>query len=577
MRRKKLLAMALASVLLAGLLAGCAGTERSRESTAAFQSKAESLRAAALSDQVREQLEENPAGEAGYAVFFSVCDGENRASVYSGTGETLDAAWAAGEQAAEKALKKGGPFPLWLKADLVYVSAALSADALKGIGEVFGAGCFRYGLAFDPAYETALLEAELNTAGIYDYENGGVDLERLNAYLEETGRAPLASLPESYTAFQCAGWLCGEEGGVSQLSLDELSYGRREFPAVDGNTAAALALDGAEYLAAQVQEDGSVLLPGGEPLSIPRHTEVLSAMIQGYRLHPSETLAKSIDRSADWLVSQIAYTEQDIGFLLDNGEITLEDSALSIIALADCAGASENMAYLPACQALGSGILSLLDSSTGTFTHVLDASDLSRKEQFRSAQWDGMGVTALCRLYGMTEDPLWLWAAQQVLDRMLTKEPAQYGDLWTACAVREITKYVQDRTDYFTFALKNLQGGLAAIYSAQGTEPAGLEMLMISYETYHKMLDAGYSIDGFAPELLLEVISTRVQRQLDGYLFPEFAMYFAQPQKVLGAFMTREDGLCISSDGICRNIASYYLYSANYDRLLADGLSGTTG
>lgn len=578
MRQNKTLrrfaALALALTLL---LSGC-GSGGQSANTEAFQQKAEALRTAVLSDGVRQELTENPAGEAGCAVFLSVCNGTDRAQVYTGTGSTPDAAWNAAVQAAEKALKAGGPAPLWIKADLLYVSAILPAGALENIREVFGPYGFRYGLAFDPNYKTALLEAELNTNHIYDYQDSGVSLERLNDYLEASGREPLAALPEEYTAFQCAGWLCDEEGNVVQLSPDETDYGRREVASVDSSMARALALDGAEYLAEQVQEDGSILLPGAEePLDAAQHAGVLSAMIQGYRVLPGETLAGGIDRAADWLLSRVAYTEDDLAFLPDHGEITLANSALALIALADCAEASGDSAYVPACQALGSGILSLLDSGTGTFTHVLDASDLGRKEAFCSVEWDGMGVTALCRLYGLTEDSLWLWAAQQVLDRMVQEDSAQYTDIWTAYALREITGYIQDRTDYFVFALKNAQGNLSAVYGAQGTEPAGLEMLTAYYETYCHMLDAGFSADGFAPELLAEVMIARANRQLDGYLFPEYAMYFAQPQKVLGAFMTREEGLAISAGEMCRNIGGYSLYAANYDRLMADGQSEKSG
>lgn len=566
---RRLAALALALTLAAGMLCSC-GRSRGHD-TSAFQKKAELLRPALLADWVLEELDEAPAGQAGCAVFLSVCDGARRASVYSGTGPTPEAAWTAAVQTADSALKKSGLAPLWLKADLVYLSSPLSAGALQNVSEVFGPYSFRYGLAFDPDCATALLEAELNTANIFDYEQGGVDLERLNAYLEETGREPLDALPEEYIAFQCAGWLCDENGSIFQLSLDETDYGRREMTAVDSGVAQALALDGAEYLAGQVQEDGSILSDDGAPLNPARHADALSAMIQGYKQFPSEELAGAIDRAAGWLLAHMAYTEDDLAFLMDSGEITLESLALGVIALADCAETSGEAAYASACTALGAGMLSLLDTSTGTFTHVLDASNLSRKEAFRSAQWDGMGTTALCRLYGLTEDSLWLWAAQLTADRITGTEPD--GDIWTAYAFCELTRYVQNRTDYFVFALKNAQGALASIYGAQGTAPQGLEMLMASYETYRRMLEAGYSTDGFELPLLLKVIHARAERQLDGYLFPEYAMYFTEPRRVLGAFMTREDGLRISAGEICRNIGGYSLYAANYDRLLADGMA----
>lgn len=566
---RRLTALTLALVLISGPLSGCRG-----EDTQSFRSKAELLHTAVLADWVQEELGDAPAGEAGYAVFLSVCGGEQRASVYSGTGAALEAAWDSAVQAADSALKKSALFPLWLKADLVYLSSPLSAGALENIGDVFGPYSFRYGLAFDPGYCTALLEAELNGLGIYDYEGGGVDLERLNTYLVKTGRQPLDVLPEEYTAFQCISWLCDENGNIFPLSPGETDYGRREIPAVDRSVAQALVLDGAEYLAGQVQEDGSILSDGGTPLDSARHAESLSAMIRGYRQLPGGELAEAIDRAAKWLLAHTAYTDDGMAFLIDSGEITLEGLALAVIALADCAEASGETAYVPACTALGSGMLSLLDTNTGTFTHVLDASDLSRKEAFRSVQWDGMGVAALCRLYGLTEDPFWLWAAQLVTDRMVEQAPG--GDVWTAYALCEITKYVQDRTDYFVFALKNAQGALAAIYGMQNTAPEGLEMLMASYVTYRRMLEAGYSAGGFELSLLLKVIYARAERQLNGYLFPEYAMYFEHPKTVLGAFMTREDGLRILTGGICRNIGGYDLYAANYDELLAGGMTDNT-
>lgn len=545
------------------------------ENITAFRAKAEALRSAALAGWVREELGERPAGEAGHAVFLSLCSGLERARVYGGTGETPDAAWDAAVAAAESALRGGScPAPRWVKADLVCISETIPADWLLNIGGTFGRGSFRYGLALDPDYQTAFLEAELNCAGVYDYENGGVDLERLNGYLAESGRGTLQALPDEYTAFQCAGWFCDESGSVCQLSLDEPDYGRREMSAVSGDTARALVLDGAEYLAGQVGADGTVSA-GGERLRAAGHAEVLSAMIRGYALQPGEALAESIDRAAGWLLAGTAYADSGLAFVPDGGEITLESCALSLIALADCMEASGDTAYLPACQALGAGILSLLDTETGAFTHVLDAETLSRTEAFCSAAWDGMGVTALCRLYGLTEDALWLWAARLALEHMIAEDYTQYGEAWTACAVREMTRYDRSRADYFAFALKNAQRSLPAICQAETAFPAGLELLTASYESYRQMLDAGYSAGGFALELTLEAIRQRAVRQLDGYLFPEYAMYMDAPQEVLGAFMTREEGLRVLPGDVCRNIRGYALYAANYDALLAGGMSGS--
>lgn len=570
MKRNRLAALALALVLLAGCgwnTVPAPSDDAGQARAALFRTKAEALRSAALADWVREELGESPAGDAGYVVFLSACDTVERARVFSGTGDTLDAAWDTAASAAEAAIRDKGPAPVWLKADLVYISETIPADWLGNIGEAFGIGGFRYGLALDPGYQTAVLEAELNSAGIYDYEHGGLHLERLNSYLEGGGRAALASLPEQYTAFQCAGWFCGEDGGVCQLSPDNLDYGRREMGTVSGDTARALVLDGAEYLAAQAADDEA-----WEQLSAADRARVLSAMIRGYELSSNETLAGAIDQAAGRILAETAYAESGPAFVLDGDEITLEGCALSLIALADCMEASGSTAYLPACEALGAGILSLLNTETGTFTHVLNAASLERKEAFRSPAWDGMGVTALCRLYGLTQDSLWLWSARQVLERMAAEDYAQYGEAWTSYAVREFTKHERDQTDCFILALKNAQRNLADIYGAQTTSPQGLELLMASYEAYRQMAEAGYSSSGFELELVLRTVQARAARQLDGYLFPEYAMYMETPRQVLGAFMTREEGLRIVPGEVCRNIYGYYLYAVNYDALASDGL-----
>lgn len=400
------------------------------------------------------------------------------------------------------------------------------------------------------------------------------DLQTKKAELDN-GHEALGALPDQYIAFQCAGWFCGEDGAVCQLILEEPGYGRRELAAVDGDTARALVLDGAEYLAGLVGEDGAISAASGEVLDAPGHAEVLSALIQGYGLKPDEALGGSIDRAASRLLAGIAYTDGGPAYVPDGGEITLESCALSLIALADCMEASGNTAYLPACEALGAGILSLLDTETGAFFQVLDAADLGRKEAFRSAAWDGMGITALCRLYGLTENSLWLWAARLALDRMSAEDYAQHADPWTSYAVRELTAHEQSQADYYVFALTNAQRNLTAIYSSQTASPAGLELLMASYEAYRQMTAAGYSAGGFELELMLQVICARAARQIDGYMFPEYAMYMDKPQEVLGAFMTREEGLSISPREVCRNIRGYGMYAENYDALVSDGMPVT--
>ena len=58
-----------------------------------FDDKITDLKNQVISAETQKQLGESPALDAGYAVFLSVCDKTERASVFTGTGSTLEKAW----------------------------------------------------------------------------------------------------------------------------------------------------------------------------------------------------------------------------------------------------------------------------------------------------------------------------------------------------------------------------------------------------------------------------------------------------------------------------------------------------
>ena len=79
---------------------------------------------------VRTELGISPAGTAGNAVFISVCDTTKRAHVFTGTGETVDEAWENASKKAEKEVGKGDLKPVWVKADVVYLSETIGFQEL---------------------------------------------------------------------------------------------------------------------------------------------------------------------------------------------------------------------------------------------------------------------------------------------------------------------------------------------------------------------------------------------------------------------------------------------------------------
>lgn len=104
------------------------------------------------------------------------------------------------------------------------------------------------------------------------------------------------------------------------------------------------------------------------------------------------------------------------------------------------------------------------------------------------------------------------------------------------------------------------------------THPTWLELLMASFELYDRMVQRGVPTYGYDAEELLKGIRVRIMRQLNGFFYPEYAMYMANPQRILNAFMMREKSYRVRIDDVQHNIGGYYLYWKYYDKLMLYGM-----
>ena len=572
--RARLVAALLA--LLTALLAGCGRPEARGEG--AFRQKADLLWKEVRADW--ELRDEAPAGEAGCVVFFSVCDGSRRADVRSGSGETLEAAWSAAVRETEAFLREDGLFPRWVKADVVCASETAGADRLARELTQSRDAFFHRGLAFDGAFGTALLEAELNGAKIYDYENGRVNLNYLNSYLKRAGRETLEALPETYTLFLCRAWFCGEDGAVHALIPDGPDGGRRRVEVIDRACVEELLIDASAFLADMVKEDGSFVY-GFYPrfdnelegCNIVRHTGAIWSLLCRYRMAPDEALAEKIERAIDYMLTQVRYDEAGRAYLYEakSDEIKLGGCGIAVVAMTEYMDVFRDGRYREVCTALGEGILTMLDQSSGEYYHVLNG-DFSRKEAYRTVYYDGEATFALCRLYGLTGEERWLDAARSAADRFIAADYTRYQDHWVAYSMNELTRYVEDEPAYYAFALENARKNLEEIRCRDTASHTYLELLMAAFEVYDRMADAGMAAESFDLDALLQAIYARADRMLSGYFYPECAMYMANPQRILGTFMVRHEGYRVRIDDVQHNIGGYYLFWKNYDRLTAYGL-----
>jgi len=564
-RKTVLLPILLLSILLT--LCACSGGSDALD---AYREKADELKAQVLSKEIATELGFAPAGDVGHAVFISVCDKAQRARVFTGTGSTPEAAWNAANTAAETAVKRQKLQPVWVKADAVYLSEQIPMADLAQILSESTFGSFRYGAAFDSKFEVALLEAELNSAGIYDYEAGCVNEKALEAYTKEIGRTSVKSLPDTVTVFQCAGWICDEDGTVTMLNTD----GRRRSAGVEAEQAKQLALWGTDYLAKQLTKDGtfpSAYAPmdgtAQDAADMQHQAAAIYAMLRGYCLYPDSALAEKIDLAVETLKKQITVTD-DLAFVRSGDQLPLGADGMAILALTEYDTVFQKQTHRELCLQLGNGMLSRMDGE-GCFTHVLNSA-LQPQTDFVSVTYDGLAVYALCRLYDVTGEASWLDTAKTAADRFIAEGYAFYQDPWVTGSVSELTRHT-DKVEYEAFVLQCAANLMDSSAQRNSANQVTLLQLVYAMNAYDRMLSRGITVSGFDTGAFLTAIRNRSAATLNSCFLPEFAMYMPQPETVLGSYMTRSAQFDIHTEDVVMGILAYDQYRSSYDLLLAFG------
>ena len=573
-------------LIVAAVVVSYLVTQNSKLSnTELFEKKAELLMEQVVSgtrdNELSGEIEDGlPKG----VVFISICNGDERARVFTGTGDTKQAAWDDAYGKSHTFVEENSYNCLWVKADLMGEAKMLSTEEFSSELAHYRHEFFRKGISFDKDFNTALLEAELNAGKILDYDEECVNTTYLRNYLSKAGRTPVVTLPDEYVIFNCIGWICDEDSKVYDLISDDADYGRRKVDLIDKDYAAELVKNASSFLIDQVNDDGSFVY-GMYPrfdrdidnYNIVRHASTLWSLVCQYRMTGNKELISVIDKAIDYMIDNAVITADDsTAYLLEkkSDEIKLGGCGVAVVALTEYMDAFGSDKYADVAVKLGNGILTMLDKKTGEYYHVLNG-DCSRKEQFRTVYYDGEATFALCRLYSLTGDEKWLDAAKAAVEHFIDADYVQLKDHWVAYSMNEITKYVDDDR-YYTFALRNAQENLDRIYNRDTTYHTYFELLMSTFELYDRMIEKGIHVDyldnGFDLEYFLKTIYKRADHMLNGYFYPEYAMYMANPNRVLNTFMVRHDGYRVRIDDVQHNVGGYYLYYKNYDKLVEYGM-----
>lgn len=525
-----------------------------------------------------------------YIIFISVSDGKSRACVTKGIGNTLEATWKNAIDSMREKVKKSKLEYKWIKADIIRsIKRYEYLDFIKYISEI-KINYFREGIAFDDKFKIAFLGQEVNAnAFIHEIKDSSIkgkrlDWKNINYYLKSN--ASIKSLIDEskianvYT-FDTIGYVHDGEN-CYELCNDGLDAGRRYIKTLDDKQLRFIIEKSSNFLSDQVAETGRFCY-GYFPCfdkkipayNILRHASTTYSMIEAYEFNRDAKLEERIKLALEYLLKEgikpfIDNNGSELAFVIerlkdDSSEIKLGANAAALLAFAKYTKVFHNENYLRVMQALAEGIRFFQNTEVGSFVHVLNFPDLTVKDKHRIIYYDGEAAFALMRLYDIDRNVRWLNTVEKAFEYYIKKKYWKNNDHWLSYCSYELMKYKPDKR-YVMFNLENASGILDFCLARETTYPTLLELLMATYCMIEKLKKENIfleTLESFDYEKLINAIEHRARHQLNGLYFPEVAMYFKAPEKILWSFYIRHHSFRARIDDNEHNISGYCSYLHN--------------
>ena len=539
-----------------------------------------------VSEKLTSELLKNTERQDNFTVFLSVCNKKERARVFHGSGKTLLIAWTNAEKWLKEYQKKqiAKKKPLigtWVKVDVVTDYETILTEDLRNEIDKSLPYFFRKGIAFNNNFTTAYLENEVNCNKMLNYakDKKPFNMKRINYYRNIYYNQPdLKEVPKQITLFTTTGFFCDEDMNIIELCLEGLEYGRRKIDILDKPLAEKLINNASEYLFNMIKLDGSYIY-GIFPIyhnvyegyNILRHTGSIWALINYYRITKNEALLPKLHSAMNYLLETHVERNNNTAWVVErkSDEIKIGGNGLAVIMLTEYMDVLKTDKYTSIVKVLANGILELQDKETGVYWHVLNYPDHTRKDEFRTIYYDGEATFALARAYTYTKEKRYLDGATLAVENFIKKDYTQYRDHWVAYSVNEVIKYIPE-VRYFEFAMQNVENNTKRILNQPRATPTNLELLMAAWLTYKQYKESNLKIeyiDNFDIPGFAETIYKRAVHGLNSFCFPEFAMYFQNPNEVIDSFIIRDDSFRIRIDDIQHFIGGYYIYTIFFDDL----------
>lgn len=542
--------------------------------------------------------------EFSQVMLISVSDGYKRAQVMSvqlDLSSLQEGNWAALlptlKQALTRLERKFSHPLVWCRLEWPFAVREWQWQALKQEMKRYKRSYFRRGLAFTGKRSPHLLltEMELNAnACLYaggHVEHAEVNQHHLERYIKARhGSSQMPGFADNMPvwSFSTTGIFVdvnGEAASVHALDTRPRRWGRREVPPLTVASTGELIARSTRFLGKQVGQDGRYVY-GYFPCfdrrintyNVLRHASSTYALLEGYEACADQLLLSDeqlglVRQQISWalsgLCSEFVIRRQGAAYVVDMGDIIkLGANAVAILALVKYHQVMGDDRYADLVDALALGI-SRMQEADGSFVHVLNAADLSVKEKTRIIYYDGEAAFALMRLYDHTRNSRWLDCVVKAFDYFIANGHEKAHDHWLAYCSNELVAHCPER-QYFAFAVRNIEGYVDFIRDRVTTFPTLLELSMAFHKTLLKLETRPDLIDvlnGFDVNAFYQALHARANYLLNGFFWPEVAMYFKAPATILDGFFIRHHGFRVRID----DVEHYLSGLVAYQQLLCKG------
>lgn len=522
----------------------------------------------------------NPSVPA-YILFASVSDGECRATTFSVRASSFKDCWQAlKERTRQEALKEGGGVR-WLRVDWVETVDEISWQELNRRLSATKRNYFRHGISLDRQFRFAFLETELNAnamlyAGV-QVPHAAVNRGNFIRYMKLRNLGEELPDDDDDTVYQFSThglFVSADDLVVHPLESVGRNAGRRCIDKLDSDKVYSMISSSSRFLASQVKEDGRFIY-GWHPsfdreiqaYNALRHASTLYSMIDAWEITRDPMLFAAIERSIGYLTSELIKTievgDSALAFLVDFGnELKLGGNAVCLLALAKYTEVTGDDKYLNLMCYLGDGILTMQDGTTGRFNHVLNYPDLSMKEPFRIIYYDGEAAFGMMRLYSLTRREEYLRCVEKAFSYFIENNHWQAHDHWLSYATNELTSY-KPEARYFEFGIKNFKDYLDFVIERITTFPTLLELMMAA-EPMVRRVQQMAELEPLARSIDFEkfyhALDTRAHYLMNGYFWPEMAMFFGNPVRIVGSFFIRHHAFRVRIDDVEHYLSGYCSY-----------------